>query len=51
MARFAFNIVNERWPNERNVTENSFKAKKYLLVTEFEGRTVSYRPSFFLLDL
>ena len=24
---------------------------KYLLLTEFEGRTVSYRPSFFLLDL
>ena len=24
---------------------------KYLLLTEFEGRTVSYGPSFFLLDL
>ena len=24
---------------------------KYVLLTEFEGRTVSYRPSFFLLDL
>ena len=23
----------------------------YLLLTEFEGRTVSYGPSFFLLDL
>ena len=23
----------------------------YLLLTEFEGRTVSYEPSFFLLDL
>ena len=23
--------------------------KKYLLLTEFEGRTVSYGPSFFLL--
>ena len=23
---------------------------KYLLLTEFEGRTVSYGPSFFLLD-
>ena len=26
-------------------------AVKYLLLTEFEGRTVSYGPSFFLLDL
>ena len=25
--------------------------KRYLLLTEFEGRTVSYGPSFFLLDL
>ena len=25
--------------------------RKYLLLTEFEGRTVSYGPSFFLLDL
>ena len=24
---------------------------KYLLLTEFEGRTVSYGPSFFLFDL
>ena len=24
---------------------------QYLLLTEFEGRTVSYGPSFFLLDL
>ena len=24
---------------------------KYLLLTEFEGRTVSYGPRFFLLDL
>ena len=24
---------------------------KYLLLTEFEGRIVSYGPSFFLLDL
>ena len=24
---------------------------KYFLLTEFEGRTVSYGPSFFLLDL
>ena len=24
--------------------------KKYLLLTEFEGRTVSYGPSFFLLE-
>ena len=23
----------------------------YLLLTEFEGRTVSYGPSFFILDL
>ena len=27
------------------------RADKYLLLTEFEGRTVSYGPSFFLLDL
>ena len=27
------------------------KGGKYLLLTEFEGRTVSYEPSFFLLDL
>ena len=27
------------------------KKIKYLLLTEFEGRTVSYGPSFFLLDL
>ena len=25
--------------------------EKYLLLTEFEGRTVIYGPSFFLLDL
>ena len=25
-----------------------FQRKKYLLLTEFEGRTVSYGPSFFL---
>ena len=31
-----------------NVSE---QGKKYLLLTEFEGRTVSYGPSFFLLDL
>ena len=32
---------------------NTYSAlkKKYLLLTEFEGRTLSYRPSFFLLDL
>ena len=28
-----------------------FNMKKYLLLTEFEGRTLSYGPSFFLLDL
>ena len=28
-----------------------FCSYKYLLLTEFEGRTVSYGPSFFLLDL
>ena len=28
-----------------------FNMKKYLLPTEFEGRTLSYGPSFFLLDL
>ena len=27
------------------------KVMTYLLQTEFEGRTVSYGPSFFLLDL
>ena len=27
------------------------KGGKYLLLTEFEGRTVSYEPSFFLLNL
>ena len=26
-------------------------ANKYLLLTKFEGFTVSYGPSFFLLDL
>ena len=34
---------------------NSFKVNpygnKYLLLSEFEGRTVSYGPSFFLFDL
>ena len=29
----------------------STSVNKYLLLTEFEGRTVSYRLSFFLLDL
>ena len=28
-----------------------FYDNKYLLLTEFEGRTVSYGPSFFLLNL
>ena len=28
-----------------------FAWRTYLLLTEFEGRTVSYGPSFFLLDL
>ena len=27
------------------------KGSKYLLLTEFEGRTVSYKASVFLLDL
>ena len=31
--------------------QHSVKGKTYLLLTEFEGRTVSYGPSFFLLDL
>ena len=31
--------------------ENEKTGRKYLLLTEFEGRTVSYGPSFFLLDL
>ena len=30
---------------------DSVLVKKYLLLTEFEGRIVSYGPSFFLLDL
>ena len=29
----------------------NLNGNKYLLLTEFEGRTVSYGPSFFLLDL
>ena len=30
---------------------NAYESTIYLLLTEFEGRTVSYGPSFFLLDL
>ena len=30
---------------------NTIHETKYLLLTEFEGRAVSYGPSFFLLDL
>ena len=32
------------------VTCPCIKGVTYLLLTEFEGRTVSYGPSFFLLD-
>ena len=40
--RSYLNFINgEKFPSEN----------KYLLLTEFEGRTVSYGPSFFLLDL
>ena len=35
----------------KSVEKHTFKICKYLLLTEFEGRTVSYGPSFFLLDL
>ena len=31
--------------------KHGLQSEKYLLLTEFEGRTVSYGPSFFLLDL
>ena len=33
------------------VFQKTAKKCTYLLLTEFEGRTVSYGPSFFLLDL
>ena len=36
--------------NMKKLVISVFKIK-YLLLTEFEGRTVSYGPSFFLLDL
>ena len=36
----------------RRVTNSQLNLRyTYLLLTEFEGRTVSYGPSFFLLDL
>ena len=36
----------------RRVTNSQLNLQyTYLLLTEFEGHTVSYRPSFFLLDL
>ena len=31
--------------------QNNTEINTYLLLTEFKGRTVSYRSSFFLLDL
>ena len=34
-----------------SITVWRYTTRKYLLLTEFEGRTVSYGPSFFLLDL
>ena len=32
-------------------SSNQSSLYQYLLLTEFKGRAVSYRPSFFLLDL
>ena len=34
-----------------NMFKKLKRAHTYLLLTEFEGRTASYGPSFFLLDL
>ena len=43
IVRVVCNIANSTVANSNNY--------KYLLLTEFEGRTVSYGPSFFFLDL
>ena len=40
----------EKLRQNRNLCKHGLFCK-YLLLTEFEGRTVSYGPSFFLLDL
>ena len=44
-------IVNYACGLNQSETGKYFEWMKYLLLTEFEGRTVSYGPSFFLLDL
>ena len=36
---------------ENRTFSNQSQLNRYLLLTEFEGRTVSYGRSFFLLDL
>ena len=36
---------------EQQIAVKNHESSKYLLLTEFEGRTVSYGSSFFLLDL
>ena len=38
-------------PLFRKAYKRGERVNTYLLLTEFEGRTVSYGPSFFLLDL
>ena len=53
METFWFFRLRFRWAYDSTyVSDFRFSlGHKYLLLTEFEGRTVSYGPSFFLLDL
>ena len=58
VSRRKFDVLNKTNVSFKNyqlvfssVRYGQFKNHIYLLLTEFEGRTVSYGPSFFLLDL